>query len=276
MFIYLLFILLAIIGIYLLLIMPKIINRPNLEDFKGLHYAHRGLHQEKNISPENSLAAFKLAVDKGYGIELDVQLSKDRIPVVFHDASLKRVCGVDKKVKELTFDELRELSLYDSNETIPHLQEVLGLVNGQVPIIIELKASKTFDREKSTCKAVAKYLDKYKGIYYVESFNPMIVLWFKNNRPHVIRGQLASKYIYKNTSLKNRFINFILRNLLLNILTRPDFIAYNHEYSNLITYRICKGLYKPLTVAYTIQSQEDLDMNKDKFDLFIFDMFIPK
>ena len=276
MFINLLIIILIIIGIYFLLIMPKIINKPDVGDFISEYYAHRGLHQEKNISPENSLAAFNLAIDNAYGIELDVQLSKDQIPVVFHDDNLKRVCGVNKRVKELTFDELRELSLYDSNERIPHFQEVLDLVKGQVPLIVELKASKAFDREKSTCKIVAPYLDEYKGLYCVESFNPLIVLWFKNNRPNVVRGQLATKSVYKNTSFKNRSLNFVLRNLLLNILTKPDFIAYNHVYSHLPSYRICKRIYKPLTMAYTIQSQKDLDKNKNRFDVFIFDRFIPK
>ena len=274
MFIYFVFILLILAPIYLIMIMPKIIHRPDTNGFMGRYYAHRGLHQGTDI-PENSLSAFKLAINNDYGIELDVQLSKDKIPVVFHDNNLKRVCGIDKKVKDLTFDKLRTLTLYDSNEKIPHFQEVLDIVDGQVPLIIEIKASGTFEEDKTTCNIVSAYLDRYKGIYCVESFNPIIVQWYKKNRPNVIRGQLATKNIYKKTTIKNRFLNFTLRNLLYNYMTKPDFIAYNHEFSHFISYNLCRTLYKPLTVAYTIQSQDDLNKSHDKFDILIFENFIP-
>ncbi|MDR7869263.1 MAG: glycerophosphodiester phosphodiesterase family protein [Tissierellaceae bacterium] len=274
MIIYFLYILLALTSIYLILIMPKIINRPDITKFMGRLYAHRGLHQGKSI-PENSLAAFKLAVENNYGIELDVQLSMDGVPVVFHDDNLKRVCGIDRKVKDLNFDELRELTLYDSKEKIPHFQEVLDLVDGKVPLIVEIKSSNASDREALSCNTIAPYLDKYNGVYCVESFNPIVVLWYKNNRPSVVRGQLATKSINKKPTFKNRLLNFTLRNLLFNFLAKPDFIAYNHKNSSLVSYNLCRTLYKPLTVAYTIQSQEDLEKNEDKFDLFIFDNFIP-
>lgn len=272
MLIYRLIIILALAGIYLLLIMPKVVNKPDISSFMGFFYAHRGLHRGKEI-PENSMAAFKLAVENDYGIELDVQLSKDNIPLVFHDNNLKRVCGIDRKVNDLTFEKLRKLNLYDSNEEIPHLQELLDLVDGRVPLIIEIKASAN---EKLLSRTIASYLDKYNGIYCVESFNPIVVMWYKQNRPSTIRGQLASKKIYKKTTIKNRFLNFALRNLMFNFLTKPNFIAFNHEYSHLISYNLCRILFKPLTVAYTIQAQGDLNKKKSKFDLFIFENFTPK
>lgn len=276
MLIYFILIVLAIMALYLIMIMPKILNRPDLKDFMGIDYAHRGLHQDKNISPENSLTAFKLAVDKNYGIELDVQLSKDGVPLVFHDDSLKRVCGIDVKVKDMDYKDLRQLNLYESNEKIPHLKEVLDLVDGKVPLIVEIKASKALESEALYCEAIAPYLDNYKGIYCVESFNPIVVFWYKVNRPDVIRGQLASKSIYKNSTIKNRLLNFSLRNLMFNFLSKPDFIAYNHKFSDLLSYNICRWLYRPLTVAYTIKSQEELDKKINKFDLFIFEDFYPR
>ncbi len=276
MLIYFILIVLAIMALYLIMIMPKILNRPDLKDFMGIDYAHRGLHQDKNISPENSLTAFKLAVDKNYGIELDVQLSKDGVPLVFHDDSLKRVCGIDVKVKDMDYKDLRQLNLYESNEKIPHLKEVLDLVDGRVPLIVEIKASKALESEALYCEAIAPYLDNYKGIYCVESFNPIVVFWHKVNRPDVIRGQLASKSIYKNSTIKNRLLNFSLRNLMFNFLSKPDFIAYNHKFSDLLSYNICRWLYRPLTVAYTIKSQEELDKKINKFDLFIFEDFYPR
>lgn len=273
MLIYFILIVLIIIAVYLILIMPKIINKPDLKDFMGLSYAHRGLHQEKNISPENSLAAFQLAVDNDYGIELDVQLSKDLVPVVFHDASLKRVCGIDKKVRDMDYKELRELNLYDSNEKIPHLQELLDLVDDRVPLIVELKV---YRNEDIDCPIIAGYLDSYKGLYCIESFNPISVLWYKKNRPQIVRGQLASKNIHGNKMLKEKILNFTLRNLMYNFLTKPDFIAYNQNISHLVSYNICRALYKPLTVAYTIKSQYVLNDKRDKFDLFIFEDFYPE
>lgn len=273
MIIYFMWIIIALISLYLILIMPKIFNRPDVSNFMDTYYAHRGLHQNKNVSPENSLAAFRLAVDSNYGIELDVQLTKDLIPVVFHDSNLKRLCDINKNVRDLSFDELRKLNLYDSEEKIPSLEEVLTLVRGRVPLIIELKV---YSREDFDCPIIASYLDNYQGLYCIESFNPIAVLWYKKNRPQIVRGQLATKKTYKKPSFVQNILNFSLRNLMCNFFTKPDFIAYDKNYSHLISYNICKTLYKPLTVAYTIQSQDSLDKQYKKFDLFIFDSFIPQ
>lgn len=125
--------------LYLLAVMPRMTNRADIRPFLGRLYAHRGLHDNASDAPENSLAAFRKAVEKGFGIELDVQLTKDLVPVVFHDFTLKRVCGVDKKVRELTFDQLQELRLCGSDQRIPSFDQVLRLVKGRVPLIIEYK-----------------------------------------------------------------------------------------------------------------------------------------
>lgn len=264
-------IILALIIIYLLLIMPRMFNRPDFSKFLGKYYAHRGLHKESNIAPENSMAAFKLAVDSQYGMELDVQLSKDSIPVVFHDHDLKRVCGINKNVNELTYNELRQLRLFDSNEKIPHLEEVLNLVNGQIPLIIELKAR---SRNDLLCSIVASYLDSYDGDFCIESFNPSVLKWFKKNRPHIIRGQLSTNH-FKDKSKNKKIINFALQNLLFNFGTKPDFIAFNHKYSNMLSLNLCRKIYRLPTIAYTIKSNNELDLNKYKFDLFIFESFMP-
>ena len=154
-------ILIAIV-IYLLAIMPKLTNRPDITPWKDLYYAHRGLHQSHLVSPENSMTAFCLAVEHQYGIELDVQLTKDKIPVVFHDFTLKRVCGVDRKVCDLTLSELQTYPLYNSEEIIPTFQSVLDMVDGQVPIIIEFKAS---THNVAVCEICSSILDQYKGLY---------------------------------------------------------------------------------------------------------------
>lgn len=251
--------------------MPKVYKTDEMMVYKKYYFAHRGLHKDKSDSPENSLAAFDLAVENNYGIELDVQLTKDKIPVVFHDYSLKRVCGIDKKVAELTFDELMELRLYSSQEKIPHISEVLELVNGKVPLIIELKMG---NLDISLCSIILPFLDKYKGDYCIESFNPFGLKYFKKYRPNILRGQLSSDLI-KDGDSGSKILYFALKNLLLNFLTKPDFIAYAYKHKKALPYVLCKSIYRPITVGWTIDSQEALDDCRKDFDIFIFEDFIP-
>lgn len=261
-----------ILVLYLLAIMPKITGRHDLTPWQGKYYAHRGLHQSKNETPENSMAAFRLAVSHNYGIEMDVQLSKDKIPVVFHDYNLKRVCGVNKKVPELTFAELQELTLYQSSERIPTFQAVLDMVDGQVPLLVEFKVEL---HNTSVCNIAAPMLDQYKGLYCIESFNPLVLLWYKNNRPNIMRGQLSSNLI-KDKEVGSASLYFIMQNLLLNFITKPDFISYNYIHRNMLSFVLCRRLYKVPAFAWTIKTQEGLNESRDSFDFFIFDHFIPQ
>lgn len=261
-----------ILVLYLLAIMPKVTGRHDLTPWRGKYYAHRGLHQNINEAPENSMAAFKLAVSHNYGIEMDVQLSKDKIPVVFHDYNLKRVCGVDKKVRELTFAELQELTLYQSGERIPSFQSVLAMVNGRVPLIVEFKVEL---HNTSVCDIAAPMLDRYNGVYCIESFNPLVLLWFKRKRPNIMRGQLSSNLI-KDKEVGSASLYFILQNLLLNFITKPDFISYNYIHRSTLSLVLCRRLYRTPTFAWTIKSQKGLDESRKSFDFFIFDHFIPQ
>jgi glycerophosphoryl diester phosphodiesterase len=270
---YILFtIIVLILVLYLLAIMPKVRGRHDLTRWRRKYYAHRGLHQHKNEAPENSMTAFKLAVSHKYGIEMDVQLSKDKIPVVFHDFNLKRVCGVDKKVRDLTFAELQNLTLYQSNERIPSLQAVLDMVNGQVPLIIEFKVE---IHDTSVCTIAAPMLDRYNGLYCIESFNPLVLFWYKKRRPEIMRGQLASNLI-KDKEVGSALLYFILQNMMLNFITKPDFISYNYIHRNMISFKLCRRLYRIPAFAWTIKSQEGLNESRNSFDYFIFDHFIPQ
>lgn len=257
--------------IYLLMIMPRVFHKPSVKQLFGSYYAHRGLHDNQSPAPENSLAAFRLAVESGYGIELDVQLSKDNIPVVFHDFSLKRICGVDKKVNELTFNELQQLRLLGSGERIPLFSDVLALVDGKVPLIVEIKIE-AFDT--SVCPIAQKLLDAYTGVYCIESFNPLCLLWYKKNRPKIVRGQLSSNFIADKTP-GSKAQYFCLQNLLLNFLTRPDFIAYDIRYTHMLSFTLCRKLYHTLCVAWTVRNQGELDAVRHFYQLFIFQDFLP-
>lgn len=256
--------------LYLLAIMPRLGNRKARLDFLGVYYAHRGLHNNESKAPENSLAAFKKAVEAGYGIEMDVQLTKDKVPVVFHDFTLKRICGKEGKVCDYTFQELKEFKLCGSEERIPAFEQVLKLVGGKVPLIVELKVEWT---DISVCPLADEMLRNYKGLYCIESFNPLALFWYRRHHSDVVRGQLSDGFL-KSGEFKGILYVF-LQNLMLNWITKPDFIAYNHRYADVCARKICRSLYKNMAVAWTIKSQQELEKARNKFDIFIFDSFIP-
>lgn len=257
-------------SVYILLIMPRLTKQKEAKKFKNRYYAHRGLHDNKSIAPENSLLAFAYAVQSGYGIELDVQLTKDEILVVFHDDSIERVCGNTGNVSDYTYNELQEFSLFDTEEKIPTLNQVLRVIDGQVPVIVEIKMK---GRDTRVCELVNKELGIYDGNYCIESFNPFAVRWYKKNKPNVIRGQLSSALNHECNKKDLGF--FAVEHLLTNVLTRPDFIAYNHLFKNEMGRFICKNLFKCLSVTWTIKSVEELEKAKNDFDIFIFEGFIP-
>ena len=262
---------LILAAVYLFMIAPRMIGKPDVSALRGVHYAHRGLHDNKSDAPENSMKAFQKAVDAGYGIELDVQLSKDQIPVVFHDETLNRMCGVDGKVWQYTLKELQKMKLADSDETIPTFEAVLKTVGGKVPLIVEYKLDVPSTK---VCEIADPMLEKYQGTYCIESFHPFAVRWYKLHRPEVIRGQLSEDFM-KVEKYKGKPLYWILSNLMLNFLGRPDFIAYNHKDCKNVSRRLCTKL-GALPVAYTIKSQEQYENVKNEFDLFIFDSFILK
>jgi glycerophosphoryl diester phosphodiesterase len=266
----------ALIGgllvLYLYAIKPNPPGKKNIEPFLGRYYAHRGLFDNGSEAPENSINAISQAVEMGYGVEFDVRLTIDKVPVVIHDNSLFRSAGVESLVSELSFRDLRELKLFGSNGRIPTLHEVLQTIDGRVPIIVELKQDVGGDT--TICDVVAPILDGYKGDYMVESFNPVLMIWYKKNRPSAIRGQLSTNHLKEGK--KDFLLNLSLQYLLFNFMVKPDFIAYNHLYGNNLSLMINRRLFGITTAAYTLKSQKELDMNRTRFDILIFDSFTPK
>lgn len=262
--------LLAAAGIYLYLIAPRLWHKPDYAVLKGVHYAHRGLHDNQSDAPENSIKAFQKAIEAGYGIEFDVQLSKDGVPVVFHDATLDRMCKVKGNVWDYTLEELQSMKLAGSKETIPMFEEVLNVVNGKVPLIIEYKLDVVNTR---VCQLGDALLQNYKGVYCIESFHPLAVWWYRKHRPEIIRGQLSADF-RKDKKYKGAAF-WVLSHLLTNCLTRPDFVAYNYRDARMLSRRLHRKM-KGLAVAYTIKSREAYEKVKEQFDLFIFDSFILK
>lgn len=263
--------LLAVILLYLMMIMPGLRREPSAASFSKWLYAHRGLHDNTSDAPENSLRAFQKAVDAGFGMEMDIQLSKDQVPVVFHDNTLKRVCGAEGEVKDFTFEELQQFRLCGTDQRIPKFEEVLKLVDGRVPLIVELKIDTT---NLALCPIADGLLSTYKGMYCIESFNPLAVRWYRKNRREIIRGQLSDAFIKEGEYVGPLY--FMLQNLLFNWLGRPDFIAYNRKYPKILSRLLCRNLFGNMAAAWTVKSREQLEEAKEYFDIYIFDSFLPE
>ncbi len=205
------------------LLAPAKAKEDDRNRFIGRYYAHRGLYEEDQSIPENSLAAFKRAVEWGYGIELDVQLSSDGFAVVFHDDDLLRACADPRKVNDVSWDELKTMRLFGTRKGIPLFREVLRLINGKVPIIVELKSG---PRNTELCRSVHAIFRDYEGDACVESFDPRILSWFRRNDPKRIRGQLAQQPLFYREDGMNAVSSLLLGGTLLNVMARPHFIAY--------------------------------------------------
>lgn len=249
-----LIVVIVVFGLVLMLVKPRNQVNNDWAPYQNYVYAHRGFHNSKLSVPENSMTAFSRAIEAGYGIELDVQLTKDGVPVVFHDFDLKRMCGVESRVRELSYEELKGLTLDGTTEKIPTFEEVLKLVAGQVPLIVEIKAE---GMDFSACPVVNRLLKDYQGLYLIESFNSLVLSWYRSNRNDIMRGQLSEGSLFGNWT------------------TRPDFIAYNHEKKNNFGFKLCTQFFKAKAVAWTVKSQVELDKAKENFDIFIFEGFTP-
>lgn len=207
----------------LALLAPGHAGKRKKAPFYGRNFAHRGLHTEDKSVPENSLAAFRAATEAGYGIELDVQLSRDGQVMVFHDDTLDRVCPIRGRVDEVDAAVLRQLSLCGSKETMPLFSQVLSLVDGRVPLIVELKNGR---RNRELCRKTLALLRAYGGPACIESFNPFIVAWFRFHAPELLRGQLAQPSAEYVRAGMAGYKGVLLGHTLFNFLARPEFIAY--------------------------------------------------
>lgn len=257
----------AAAGASLFLLAPGTSSRRQREPFMGTNVAHRGLHSRDKSVPENSLEAFRLAAEAGYGIELDVQFSKDKQVVVFHDDTLDRVCGVHARVDELTYDELKELRLCGSDQTIPLFTEVLGVIRGRSPIICELKNGRN---NRELCEKTYEIISGYRGDICVESFNPMIVAWFRFHAKDLLRGQLAQPTRFYDAETMSAPLAYALGHTLFNCLARPQFIAYR------IGFRPLSVRMSELLGAMRVGWTSHEPRNEAGRDTVIFEFYRPK
>ena len=259
---------LAVAGGTAFLVAPGHYTKAMKAPFADRNYAHRGLHTKDKSIPENSLGAFQAAVDAGYGIELDVHLTADDQLVVFHDDTLKRVCGVDGRTDDQTLEQLRKLRLHGTEYTIPTLDEVLDVLAGKVPLILEIKRGEKRARNALLCQKIRDRLLRYDGPVCIESFDPSIVTWWRRNAPEVLRGQLSQPpKTYKGSA--KWITGFLCGNLLTNVAARPHFIAYK-ICDKPFTVRLCERM-GALRACWTSREWKHEDSN----DMVIFERYRP-
>ena len=262
----------AVMLIYLFLVFPGRAPKQEREKFERRNFAHRGYYDNEKGVPENSLPAFEAAMREGYGCELDVQFTRDKKLIVFHDNDFLRMCGVDRKVWEMDWDEVKQLRLAGTDERIPTFREVLDTVAGRNPLIVEIKAE-CLDMKWYTevCEATAAELKGYEGDYCIESFHPGPVRWVWKNLPGVTRGLLVNGPAAPGS--ENTFIVNAISELLCDFYCRPQFIAYRWDRRNLAL-KIVKKL-GAFSVIWTVPDEEQQRIMEEEEDCIIFEHYHP-
>lgn len=262
--------LLLVAASYVFLVMPRSMAKPDTMPI-FCDFAHRGMHDHRCGLPENSMGAFKRAAELGVGIELDVRLTRDGRVVVFHDETLGRMCGKDVPISKLTYEQLKNERLLGTGYGIPLFSDVLSMVGGRVPLLIEIK-SEGFD--DSICWKIAPLLDRYGGDYCVQSFNPMMLRWFSKHREDVIRGQLVTRF-ENGQSRHGKAVDFLLTHMLLNWLSRPDIIVCDGRHQRGLDKWLCRCVFHTPFLYYTVLRRELLERNRRSGARSVFEGFEP-
>lgn len=241
----------------------------------ALHYAHRGLHAINAGIPENSIRAFRLAANNGYGAELDVRLSRDGRLVVMHDESLKRTTGANANVSAVATQVLSQLTLEGTREKVPFLEDVLPLFAGKSTLLLELKTEN--NNHEELAEKVTDMLRQYPTLsVMIESFDPRVLLWLRKHHPEIIRGQLSENFFQDKDCKLNWPIRFLLTNMMTNFLTQPDFIAYKYEDREGLAPCLCRRIWGPHVFWWVVPSQEAARPLLKQKDSIIFEGFAAK
>lgn len=259
----------AVLILLLLAVRPRK-SHPDTAQFLSWEYAHRGLFTPDSTAPENSRAAFLRAVEQGYGIELDVHLSADGQLFVMHDGKVDRTANGEGYLADKTAEELSRITLRGCDESIPRFEEVLALVGGRVPLLIELKTDR--GNHEALADAVMAALREYRGPCCFESFDPRAVHALRRY-PQAVRGQLSAHLSGKGGNLP-WYLDLLQRNLLFNFLTRPDFIAYRHSDTS-FGLRLCRRVWRVPLFYWTVTDKQTLSAARDNGIACIFEGFDP-
>lgn len=238
-------------------------------------YAHRGLHDVSAGVIENTPSAIKAALSYGFSIEVDLQLSKDGEAMVFHDNTLERLTTSKGPVAARTVKQLRRVNFKGTKDRMWTLSELLQLVQGLVPLIIEVKSQ--WDNVGPLEKRVAEVLSTYEGPAGVMSFNPHSVILIRELAPHLTRGLVAGRFNDDNEwAHLNEKQRFLKRHLLYAFAARPDYIAYHVKALPSPAPWISRTLFKRPLLSWTVRTEQDRKTVKRWADQMIFEGFIPE
>ena len=238
---------------------------PDTDWLTAMPIAHRGLHDER--IPENSIPAFRAAIDAGYAIELDVRITDDGVPIVFHD---RQMSPRAEPLRHMSYTKIREFGIPNSEHAIPRLADVLEVIDGQVPVLLDLK-NRSMDIG-SLESAVARRLIGYKGPFAVQSFNPLTVGYFRNHHPSWPRGQVAEKF--RGTPRIAAWRTALVRRLAFSAWNRPNFVAYRGSDLPYWPFVLHRTAGIPV-LAWTIRSAREADGVSAHSDNVIFEHFEP-
>ncbi len=211
--------------LWLYMILPGKRKKGALEPFKGVIFADRGVFDNASGAPENSLPAIKAAVEKGYGVAIDVRMTQDSEIIVLHDEDLDRVCGEEEWADGLTTEMLSKMRLFGTDEKIPVFSEALEAVDGRVPLLITVGRG---TRGHYLCAKICAQMKNYRGPWCVRSESASVLSLFRKQRPEILRGQMSAS----SSRLKERWngiMAFVIRHALADYLSRPTFISHTQE-----------------------------------------------
>lgn len=250
----------------------KLSKETDLDWLTSVPMAHRGLHDPEQGIIENSASAFGAAVEAGYGIECDIQVSADGEAMVFHDAKLDRLTESPGRLASRNASEIGTLRLGGSSDTIQTLGELLEQVGGRVPLLIEIK--KTEQRPGALEERTRDLLASYSGPAAVMSFSPHSMGWFAANAPQIPRGQLSTTFKKGAASNRPWIQRFLARHLLVNRISRPNFIGYDINYLPTLATSFLRYRGMPI-LTWTVRTNINRDVAAKFADNIIFEGFRP-
>ena len=252
---------------------PRIFNKPDLSEIRRYDYAKGGFFDPHSGVPENSVPAFRAAIEHGYGIRMDVRLTRDGVPVVFSDNLVARMCAANGTIENSTLEELKKLRLEGTEETIPTLKEALDVVDGQVPVLLNILVENgDYD---AISDQVCDVVDEYEGVFAIESLDPRVLRWFRKQRREFVRGQVIDYRHSTGSSFKNLLWDFLCASLLMNFLTEPDYISSRRDQKCNPSLWICRVLYRVQRMTWTIRSMEEYEEAKTDGAVVVFEEIEP-
>jgi glycerophosphoryl diester phosphodiesterase len=239
--------------------------------------AHRGFHAREKGVIENSLSAFAAAVENGYAMECDVQLSGDGKGIVFHDDTLERLTGHKGTVSTLSAGQLERIRLLDSaaSDCPPRFEALLEQVKGQQLLVVEAKRQQTVRAQEDLAQVITKALANYPGPVVVESFDPKLLLLIRDAGYRGHLGIILMRDAGRHDGRRGFFSEMVLRHMLHWPMTRFSFMSCNRTDLDLPMVRFLRARGMPLT-SWTVR---DADQERSVYahaDQIVFEGFVPQ